>query len=125
MQEFFAAYDPYLLCAGMILVGVGLAWGGVLETRGRSALRLHWLAKGVGYWAIIESLVVGFWIFGWWWLLIAPILLWNIPVITLAFATVRSSRVGGVISLAVGLSFVAWSASPTLFDLGVMPSLIT
>lgn len=71
--------------------------------------------------AILRDLVLGFWIVGWLWLIIAPVMMLVAAVLTnLCMSSLRPGRIVRIASI-VGIAIGSWAQSPLLKDWGILP----
>jgi hypothetical protein len=120
------ALDLYFFCFGFFLIAVGISLSQISRDEGvllrkwtGSAFNLLRKASGT---AILASFILGFWIFGIWWLLWLP-LVWLASCVPVYLLKGNSSRLSiSMLTMFSGLIITAWAIGPTLIELGLLPS---
>jgi hypothetical protein len=120
--------DPYIFAVGFIFLCGGLMLSQVHRDEGvilRMSIGLPFnLLRNVSAVGVIVALVLGFWVIGGWWALIAPliVIVAAIPVQLLRSSERRLSAI--FVLMCLGLAAVTWAQVPTVNRLGLMPSSI-
>ncbi|NBW76476.1 MAG: hypothetical protein EBR34_11850 [Sphingomonadaceae bacterium] len=119
--------DPALLSFGFLLVLTCLTLSQFIREHSQEYIRRQ--GRGWAFWTIRKVLVVGmlrdlalgFWIVGWPWLIIAPLMM--LLAVALTNLCMSSGRPGLIVRIAgvVGISLTSWAEAPLLKAWGVLP----
>jgi hypothetical protein len=120
--------DPFVFGIGFFLAAAGLMLSQVHRDErillpARKGIPFN-LVRKVTALAILAAVILGFWIVGLWWMLIAPAL---VVAAGAAVSALKNSprRLSAIFLMALtGQFFLFWSQSPTLIELGLLPSIL-
>ena len=112
--------DPALLSLGFFIVLTCFMLSQFIREHPLDFIRsqghglVFWLIRKVLLFAMFEDLVLGFWVVGWLWLIIAPALLLVAAVLTnVCMSSLRPGRIIRIASI-IGILIGSWAQSPLL-----------
>jgi len=119
--------DPAVFALGVLFVATALSLSQTIRENPNILLRnqggslLFWLARKVLSFQFIAGLVLGFWIVGWWWIVILGVI-WACSAVLTNIAQLFIWQRGVTYFLGlIGLFLTSWGQSPLLKNWGVMP----